>query len=88
MDISPETKLAQYTIVSKIGEGGMGEVWRARDPKLGRDVAIKVLPLAFSADKRLARSANPNFGGLVRNQTYHPTVNGWLLKMTAFGPAT
>ena len=54
--ISPDTTIGQYTIVSKIGEGGMGEVWRARDPKLGRDVAIKVLHSGLSADKdRLAR---------------------------------
>lgn len=54
--ISPNSTIAQYTIVSKMGEDGMGEVWRARDSKPGRDVAIKVLPAALSADKdRLAR---------------------------------
>jgi serine/threonine protein kinase len=46
--ISPNTTIAQYTILSKIGAGGMGEVYRARDTKLGRDVAIKVLPASLS----------------------------------------
>src|SRR5438105_8959881 len=53
--ISPNTTIAQYTIVSKIGEGGMGEVYRARDTKLGRDVAIKVLPAAFSENSERLR---------------------------------
>jgi len=50
------TKLGRYEIRSKIGEGGMGEVYRATDVKLNRDVAIKVLPGAFLNDaERLAR---------------------------------
>src|SRR3989442_2288323 len=53
--ISSNTTIAQYTIVSKIGEGGMGEVWRARDTKLGREVAIKVLPAAFSENSERLR---------------------------------
>jgi aminoglycoside phosphotransferase (APT) family kinase protein len=50
MAIQPGTHLGPYEIVSAIGAGGMGEVYRARDPKLGRDVAIKVLPEAFARD--------------------------------------
>jgi Tol biopolymer transport system component len=50
------TKLGPYTILRRIGVGGMGEVYRAHDPKLKRDVAIKVLPAAFGNDPgRLAR---------------------------------
>ena len=56
MSLSAGTQLGSYEIVSLIGAGGMGEVYRARDPKLGRDVAIKVLPAAFSSDaERLRR---------------------------------
>jgi serine/threonine protein kinase len=50
------TRLGAYDIVSALGVGAMGEVYRARDTRLGRDVAIKVLPAAFAADPdRLAR---------------------------------
>src|SRR5271156_6617580 len=56
MAVSPGSRLGRYEIVSRIGAGGMGEVYRARDSKLGRDVAIKVLPEAFAQDgERMAR---------------------------------
>jgi len=56
MAIQSGTHLGPYEIISAIGAGGMGEVYRARDPKLGRDVAIKVLPEAFARDTdRMAR---------------------------------
>ncbi len=56
MSLSPNTTLAHYTIVSKIGAGGMGEVYRARDTRLDREVAIKLLPAEVSNDSdRLQR---------------------------------
>ena len=56
MPLHPGTTLGPYQVTAKIGEGGMGEVYHARDTKLDRDVALKVLPEAFTSDPdRLAR---------------------------------
>ena len=56
MTLTPGTQLAHYKILDCLGVGGMGEVYRGRDTKLDRDVAIKVLPEKFSRDaQRLAR---------------------------------
>ncbi|MEI6246641.1 MAG: serine/threonine-protein kinase, partial [Acidobacteriota bacterium] len=56
MSLAPGTRLGPYEIVSPLGAGGMGEVFRARDTKLNRDVAIKVLPESFALDAdRVAR---------------------------------
>src|SRR5216110_1096309 len=53
MSLSAGSRLGPYQIVAPLGKGGMGEVYRARDPRLGREVAIKVLPadVATHADR-------------------------------------
>ena len=56
MPLRPGTRLGVYNVTAQIGAGGMGEVYRATDTKLNRDVALKVLPDAFASDPdRLAR---------------------------------
>ena len=61
MTLSAGTRLGPYEVLSPLGAGGMGEVYRARDTRLGRDVAIKVLPAALASDperlKRFEREA-------------------------------
>lgn len=50
MRLQPGIRLGSYEVVSDVGAGGMGEVYRARDPRLGREVAIKVLPEDLARD--------------------------------------
>src|SRR5271167_4219280 len=55
MALAPGTKLGPYEIRSLLGAGGMGEVYRATDTRLGRDVAAKILPASFTGDRERLR---------------------------------
>jgi serine/threonine protein kinase len=56
MPLAPATRVGRYEIIAPLGAGGMGEVYRARDAQIGRDVALKVLPEAFASDpERIVR---------------------------------
>lgn len=72
MAVAPGQKIGPYQILGQIGAGGMGEVYRAHDSRLGRDVAIKVLPASFSSDlDRLSRFAQEARAAAALN---HPNI--------------
>ncbi len=64
MPLHPGTTLGPYQVTAKIGEGGMGEVYRARDTKLDRDVALKVFPPHFVREDRTHFSSHGRPRGL------------------------
>ena len=78
MQLSPGNQLGNYEIKAALGAGGMGEVYRARDSKLERDVAIKVLPPAFVDDEeRLARFEREAKALAALNHPNIATVHGF-----------
>jgi len=72
MTLTAGIKLGPYEVQSLLGQGGMGEVYRARDPRLGRDVAVKVLPASFSADPERLRRFEQE--ARAAGQLNHPNV--------------
>jgi eukaryotic-like serine/threonine-protein kinase len=75
MGLTPGTRIGSYEVLSSLGAGGMGEVYRARDTKLDRDVAIKILPESFESNadrlmrfereaKTLASLNHPNIAAI------------------------
>ena len=77
MALAAGTRVGSYEIVSPLGAGGMGEVYRARDPRLNRDVALKVLPAAFADDpERLARFEREAHVLAALNHPHIATIHG------------
>ena len=58
MSLQPGSRIGPYEVIAQIGEGGTGQVYRARDAKLDRDVAIKVLSASLAGDAEGSRSLN------------------------------
>jgi serine/threonine protein kinase len=76
--LAPGDRLGPYEITAKLGEGGMGEVYRATDTKLEHQVAVKVLPAAFTEDKerlaRFKREAQLLIGAVIGAVYHHLTI--------------
>jgi len=79
MIISPDTRLGRYEIRSQLGAGGMGEVYLARDPKINRDVAIKVLPAVFSTDSERLRRFEQEAQARDGKELFYIAVDGKLM---------
>src|SRR5271169_5918998 len=71
MPLTPGTRLGSYEVIAAIGAGGMGEVYRAHDSRLGRDVAVKVLPCEKVNGERLSRFMRE---ARAASQLNHPNI--------------
>ncbi len=81
MTLTPGFRLGSYEVVSLVGSGGMGEVYRARDAKLGREVAVKILVAAYPR-RRGRERGSPAGGWFARShlrgrRLAHAVVSGW-----------
>ena len=90
MALASGTKLGSYEVVTQIGAGGMGEVYQAHDTKLGRDVAIKVLPEAFAHDPDTAftistRSQDARFAESSQHRNNSRTRTIWRHELSGHG---
>ena len=72
MPLTPNTKLNHYEIIAPLGKGGMGEVYRARDTRLNRAIAIKVLPAEFAQDADRLRRFEQE--ALATSSLNHPNI--------------
>src|SRR5215471_7288282 len=72
MMLATDKRLGPYEILSPLGEGGMGEVWRARDTRLNREVALKVLPASFAQDADRLRRFKQE--ALATSALNHPNI--------------
>ena len=79
MPIEAGQKLLHYRLIERIGEGGMGVVWKAEDTTLDREVAIKVLPPAFTDDPE--RLTQPRAGVSLYKDRHQPLLAGLHLRL-------